>query len=308
VQSRALTSIGQTGVFLPRLGVGTATLGDVFGPVPEGAAEELLATATANGLTYVDTAPLYGNGLSERRLGAALRALGDPDLTISTKVGRVLDASEPEGWRFDFSREGILRSLESSLERLGRDHVDILYVHDPDNFEEQLYRETWPTLERLRSEGVVRAIGLGMNQWELPLRLVKRVPVDLVMLAGRYTLLDQSGASEFLPTCLEHGVGVIAAGVFNSGVLIDPEDGAWYDYEPAPSTVLQRARRIREVLAAFRVSLPHAAVQFAASGPAVVSTVVGVASSETLAANIRALDTPLPKGLWEILREERLIA
>ena len=299
--------VGRTGIELPRLGVGTASLGNVFGTVPDDAATELLASAIAHGLDYVDTAPLYGNGLSERRIGAALRELGNPLITISTKVGRILDEQDPRGWRFDFSADGIRRSLDSSLERLGRDHVDIVYVHDPDGFEDQLHEETWPALERLRAEGVVRAIGVGMNQWQIPLRLIQRATVDLVMLAGRYTLLDQSAQDQFLPTCLERGVGIVAAGVFNSGILINPVEGAWYDYAPAPAELVHRALQIRTVLRHFDVGLPQAAVHFAAEHPSVVSTVVGVGSAATLQANIRALGDRVPSEAWEALREGGLL-
>lgn len=301
------TQIGDTTLTLSRLGVGTASLGNVFGDVNDGAAEQIVSAALANGVNYIDTAPLYGNGLSERRLGAAMRALGQPDVTFSTKVGRILDDSEPHGWRFDFTRDGILRSLDSSLERLDRDAVDILYLHDPDDFEDQVYREAWPTLESLRSEGVVRAIGVGMNQWQIPLRLVQRLSVDLVMLAGRSTLLDQSAIAEFLPACVEHKVAVVAAGVFNSGILIDPVDGAWFDYAPAAEEQLVRARQIRTILDTFGVSLPQAALHFAAAQPAVISTVVGVGSAQTLEANIRALRLVVPDAAWRELRRQGLI-
>lgn len=294
-------------VTLTAIGAGTASLGDVFGGVAEGAATELVAACLESGVRYLDTAPLYGNGLSERRLGAALAELGRPEVTISTKAGRTLDPESPEGWRFDFSRSAILRGLESSLERLGRDRVDVLYLHDPDSHEEEVYATAWPTLQELRAEGVVGAIGFGMNQWQLPLRFVQRLDVDVVMLAGRYTLLDTSGAFEFLPACEVAGVSVVLAGVFNSGVLIDPVDGAWYDYAPAEPTLLARARAIRAIAAEYGRSLPQLALQFAFEQPAATSVVVGVGSARNLRRNLDAVESSVPEGLIERLRSEGLV-
>lgn len=299
--------IAGTGLEVSQLGAGTASLGNVFGEVAEGAAEELVTAALENGVTYFDTAPLYGNGLSERRLGAALRQHPHAGVTLSTKVGRILDDSEPDGWRFDFSREGILRSIESSLERLGRDRIDLVYVHDPDSAEEALHREAWPTLEALKAEGVVSAIGIGMNQWEIPLRLVEQHEVDAVMLAGRATLLDQSAQATFLPACAERGVAVIGAGVFNSGVLVDPRDGAWFDYAPASPHILERARAIQRVLATYGIGLAHAALEYAASQQAVTSVVVGVGSAGTLRKNIAAFGSEVPQEAWDAIAEQGLI-
>lgn len=306
-RAAARRALRGTPVSVSALGAGTASLGDVFGPVSEASAIELIGACIDGGISYLDTAPLYGNGLSERRLGAALRELGQPEITISTKVGRTLDADSPEGWRFDFSRDAILRGLESSLSRLGRDRVDIVYLHDPDSFEQQVYDEAWPTLADLRDEGVIGAIGVGMNQWQLPLRFVERLDIDVVMLAGRYTLLDSSAEARFLPACEIADVSVVLAGVFNSGVLVDPVDGAWFDYKAATQTQLERARAIRAVASEFGVSLPQLALGYAFEHPAATSVVVGVGSAKNLRRNIDSVQHPLPLGLIARLREEQLI-
>jgi D-threo-aldose 1-dehydrogenase len=294
-------------VTLTAIGAGTASLGDVFGAVEEKAATELVAACLDSGVRYLDTAPLYGNGLSERRLGVALAELSQPDVTISTKAGRTLDPSAPDGWRFDFSRSAILRGFESSLDRLGRDRVDVLYLHDPDSHEDDVYATAWPTLQELREQGVVGAIGFGMNQWQLALRFVQRLDVDVIMLAGRCTLLDTSGASEFLPACEEAGVSVVLAGVFNSGVLIDPVDGAWFDYAPASPAVLARARAIRSVAAEYHRTLPQLALQFAFEQPAATSVVVGVGSARNLRRNLAAVESSVPEGLLDRLRADGLL-
>jgi D-threo-aldose 1-dehydrogenase len=304
----ALSAAIGRGVRLSTLGAGTASLGDVFGPVSDDAASDVLRACVANDVRYVDTAPLYGSGSSERRLGRALADIGQPNLVISTKVGRTLDAAARDGWRFDFSREATLRGLESSLTRLGRDSIDIVYVHDPDDHEEDVYRETWPTLMDLRDQGVVRAIGFGMNQWEMPLRFVERLDVDVVMLAGRYTLLDTSADREFLPTCTERKVAVVLAGVFNSGILANPIDGAWFDYRPASPELLHRARRMKDIAESHGSSLPAIALHFALDHPAASSVVVGVGSAANLQRNVEAANTPVPTVVWEQLDSEQLIS
>jgi D-threo-aldose 1-dehydrogenase len=303
-----LSPVIGSGVRLSTLGAGTSSLGDVFGPVDEAAAVGVVGACLANQVRYLDTAPLYGSGTSERRLGRALADLGQPDLVISTKVGRTLDASAPDGWRFDFSREAILRGLDSSLTRLGRDSVDIVYVHDPDDHEREVYREAWPALVELRDQGVVRAIGFGMNQWQMPLRFVERLDVDVVMLAGRYTLLDTSADREFLSTCIERKVAVVLAGVFNSGILANPVDGAWFNYQPASPELLYRARRMRDVAEFHGSTLAAIALQFALGHPAASSVVVGVGSAANLKRNVDAANSPVPTGLWEQLVSENLIA
>jgi D-threo-aldose 1-dehydrogenase len=302
----AARAIPRSDLFLSKLGVGTASLGNVFGPVDDAAAPELIGAAIDAGLRYFDTAPLYGRGLAESRLGSALQQVGKPDVIISTKVGRILDESE-QGWHFDFSRDGILRSLDASLDRLRRNSVDILYLHDPDSHEDDVYHVAWPTLVGLKEQGVVRAIGVGMNQWQMPLRFVQRLDPDIVMVAGRYTLLDQGAALELLPACLEKGIGVALAGVFNSGILISPVDGAWYDYAPAEAETVNTARAIERVARSFGVSLAQLALQFCLSHPAATTAVVGVGSAGEIRANLAAAEEKLPIALLERLRSEGLV-
>ncbi len=206
--------------------------------------------------------------------------------------------------RFDFSADGVTRSLEASLARLGLDRVDIALIHDPDDHAEQAFREAYPALEKLRAAGVVRAIGAGMNQAEMLTRFVTDTDVDLVLVAGRYTLLDQSAAAELLPAALRRGVSVIAGGVFNSGVLAAPDEGATYDYQAAPAELIERARRLREACARFGVPLRAAAARFPLTHPAVASVLIGArdAAEITDALRLRALE--IPAVLWDALAKE----
>ncbi|MEU4746825.1 aldo/keto reductase, partial [Actinosynnema sp. NPDC023658] len=241
--------------------LGGSTLGNLYRPMTDEQAHELVDAAWAAGVRHFDTAPHYGLGLSERRLGAALAGRPREEFTVSTKVGRLLvpdpdggGRPDPDGFAvpathrrvWDFSADGVRRSLEESLGRLGLDRVDVVYLHDPDDHWDQAATEGLPALLRLRDTGVVRSVGVGMNQWRMPARFVRETDVDVVMLAGRYTLLEQPAAAEFLPLCVERGVDVAVAGVFNSGLLArhDVPDSATYDYGPAPAELLARARRI----------------------------------------------------------------
>ena len=200
------------------------------------------------GVSYFDTAPYYGIGQAELALGAALQELGDAAVTISTKVGRIIDPATG-AWHYDYSRDGVLRSLESSLGRLQRDHVDIVYVHDPDDYAAEASATAIPTLLKLRDEGVIGAVGVGMNQWQLPLEFVRNFDLDVILIAGRYSLLDASAAEELFPACLERGVGVVVGGVFNSGILADPSDQATFAYRPAAAELLEKARSMQAVAA-----------------------------------------------------------
>jgi D-threo-aldose 1-dehydrogenase len=275
-----------------RLGLGCAPLGGLYSPVSEDDARETLDRAWELGVRAFDTAPLYGSGLSEQRVGAALRERPRHQFTLSTKVGRLLRAGEPV---FDFSYDGALRSLEESLERLGLDRVDLVLIHDPDDHADEAMAGAYPALERLRAEGVVGAIGVGMNQWEIPARFVRETDVDCVLLAGRYTLLDRSGERELLPLCAERNVDVIAAGVFNSGVLAGDTH---YDYAPAPPEVLERARKLAETCARHGVPLEAAAVQFPLRHPAVTRVLVGCRTAAEVEEDVRLAALDLPEELW----------
>jgi D-threo-aldose 1-dehydrogenase len=258
--------------------------------------------------------PHYGLGLSERRLGAALRERPRGDYVLSTKVGRLL-VPHPGGGRddegfdvaathrrvWDFSRDGVLRSLEQSMERLGLGSVDIALIHDPDRHWKEAVSEAYPALAELRDQGVVKAVGVGMNQWRMLADFVRETDLDVVMLAGRYTLLDQSAASELLPLCLDRGVQVLAAGVFNSGLLATHDPHGTYDYAPAPPELLDRARRIARVCERHGVTLPQAALAFPFRHPAVASVIVGARSAAEVTRNAALAAAPVPQALWSDL-------
>jgi D-threo-aldose 1-dehydrogenase len=305
---------------MTQLGLGCAPIGNLYEPVTDDAAQATVHAAYEAGVRLFDTAPLYGHGLSERRLGRALASLPRDSLTVSTKVGRLLvpdDPAEADGTIFvevpavhpvfDFSADGVHRSLEASLERLGLDRVDIVHVHDPDDHADEALAGAFPTLRRWRDEGIVGAIGAGMNQAPMLARFVREAGVDCVLIAGRYTLLDQSAIDDLLPLCEQQGVSVIAAGVFNSGLLANPSPGAPYDYAPAPTEVLDRARQLGAVCARHNVPLTAAALQFAAAHPAVTHVLTGVRSVRELRSNIADFERPLPPELWADLRAEGLL-
>ena len=247
--SLSVTCLGLGGVFLAR-------------DAPRGEAEALIERAYQTGVRYFDTAPMYGLGESERRYNGPLSRLERSGFVLSTKVGRLLqeDVGGSEPWHFDFTRDGVLRSFETSLRRLGLDRVDILLVHDPDDHADQAIREAFPALIELREQGLVGAIGAGMNQWELELRFARELPLDCFLLAGRYTLLEQTALAEFLPYCEANGISVIAGGPYNSGILAsDLDDTARYNYQTAPPGMLDRARDIKAVCDRHGVPLKAAA-------------------------------------------------
>ncbi|OUC98018.1 aldo/keto reductase [Streptosporangium minutum] len=304
-------------------GFGAAPIGNLFTAVGDDEARATVDAAYDAGFRYFDTAPHYGLGLSERRLGTALAGRPRDSYTLSTKVGRLLvpaptgvpAARDDQGFDvpadlrrvWDFSRDGVRRSLEESLLRLGLDAVDIVLIHDPDDHWEQAVSEAYPALAELRDQGVVKAVGVGMNQSEMLTRFVRETGVDMVMLAGRHTLLDQSGEEELLPLCQERGVSVVAAGVFNSGLLATHEPSGTYDYAPASEPLLARARRIAAVCERHGVTLPQAALAFPLRHPAVASVVVGARSAAEVTRNAALTARPVPEDLWAELAAEDLI-
>jgi D-threo-aldose 1-dehydrogenase len=314
---RARVPLGRTGLSVTRLGLGCAPLGGLFEEVSDAAAAETVAAAWQRGVRLFDTAPLYGSGLSERRVGAALRDRQRDELVLSTKVGRLL---EPGGEAdpmfsgapvarpvFDFSYDAALRSLEASLERLGLDRVDVALIHDPDAHYEEAVAGAYVALERLRGEGVVGAIGAGMNQSELLARFARETDVDCLLVAGRYTLLDGSALAELLPLCEEKGIAVIAGGVFNSGILASGEGSGAYDYAPAAPELVERVRALAAVCARWDVPLQAAALQFPLGHPAVACVLVGCRSAAEVEEDARLFELELPAGLWDELRAARLL-
>jgi len=310
--------VALTHSLVSRLGLGTAPLGNLFSAVTDEDAAATVAAAWQQGIRYFDTAPQYGHGLSETRLGAALAEYPRNEYVLASKVGRVLVAPQPGAARppsgfvdippvdpvFDFSRDGILRSLHESLERLGVDRLDVVHVHDPDEHESEALATAFPTLIELREQGVLGKVGCGMNQVAMLERFVGQVDLDCILLAGRYTLLDRSGES-LLADCASRGVEVIAGGVFNSGLLARPEVGATFDYSSASPELVARAMRLQAVCGRFGVPLPAAAVQFVARHPAVAMTLVGARSVSEIEADVAFAALDLPAGLWPALEAER---
>jgi D-threo-aldose 1-dehydrogenase len=312
--------IRNTGVRVTRVGLGGAPLGGLFADVGIEAAATTVLKAHELGVRYFDTAPLYGSGRSELAYAEALRQLDRNEFVISTKVGRVLVPVEnpPESEQFmnlpamepvfDFSRDGVLRSLEDSLERLALDRIDIALIHDPDDHYQQAIGEAYPVLADLRSQGVIRAIGAGMNQWQMLADLAREGDFDCFLLAGRYTLLDPSGLAELLPLCAEKGIGIILGGPYNSGILAsDLSSSVTYDYMAAPPGILAQARSMKAVCDRYDVPLKAAALQFGLAHPAVVSTIPGARSIDEVAENLEMAVFHIPADLWAELCDEGLI-
>ncbi len=294
------------------IGLGGAALGNLYDAVSDAAAAATVAAAWERGIRLFDTAPLYGHGLSEDRLGRALAGLPRDEVVLSTKVGRVLVPDEsgaddaifvdvprvrPE---FDFSAAGVEASLAGSLERLGVDRLDIVHVHDPDDHLDVVVGETYPALLRWRDQGVCSAVGLGTNHAATADHVLDLVDLEWLLLAGRYTLLDRSGAG-VLDRCARLGVAVIAGGVFNSGLLADPADGAPYDYAPASPELLDRARALQAACLRHDVPLAAAALQFPLRHPAVTLVLPGARSAAEIDADVDLLAHPIPEALWSEL-------
>jgi D-threo-aldose 1-dehydrogenase len=297
---------------------GGGSIGGLYAPVSAEAAAATLRAAWDAGIRAFDTAPHYGVGLSERRIGDFLAGRRRAEFVVSTKVGRRLvpatgpvDGADefydtPELSRVrDYSADGALRSLEDSLRRLRLDRVDIALIHDPDDHMAEALDGAYPALARLRADGAVGAIGVGVNSASVAEWFVARGDLDCVLVAGRYTLLDGSAAASLFPLCLARGVEVLAAGVFNSGILADPADGARYDYAPAPPGVLARARRIAEVCARYEIPVAAAALRYVLRHPAVTAAVVGARTPDEIRADVRYLSQAVPEGLWAELSDLR---
>ncbi|WP_199545971.1 aldo/keto reductase [Streptomyces sp. N35] len=319
----ATSRLASTDVTVSRLSFGAAPIAGLFEPVPDQQAYEAVTAAWDAGIRTFDTAPHYGLGVSERRLGEVLRDKPRPSYTLSTKVGRLLEPYDGGGddlaaggfavpathrrvW--DFTADGVRRSIEGSLERLGLDQIDIVYLHDPDDHEEWAFREGYPALEQLRSEGVVGAIGAGMNQAEMLTRFITDTDTDVVLAAGRYTLLDQIALKALLPEAEARGRSVIAAAVYNSGILAEPRPGATYNYTTAPDDLLARARRIKELAEQHGTTLRAAALAFPLGHPAVAGVLVGMRSADQVRDTAQQFATPVPAGFWADLKSEGLLA
>ncbi|MYZ40781.1 MULTISPECIES: aldo/keto reductase [unclassified Streptomyces] len=318
------TTLGRGAVRVTGLSFGAAGIGNLYTPVEPERARAAADAAWDAGIRYFDTAPHYGLGLSERRLGEALRDRPRDEYAISTKVGRLLEpvtgagpadddlahgfavpATHRRVW--DFSADGVLRSIEASLERLGLDLLDIVYLHDPDDHAEEAFHQAYPALERLRAEGVVGAIGAGMNQTAMLTRFLRDTDADVVLCAGRFTLLDQSALTELLPEASARGRSVVVGGVFNSGLLADPRPGATYDYTAAPPALLERALRMDAVTRRYGIPLRAAALHYPLRHPAVASVLVGTRSAAEVRDAAELAVLTVPDDLWAELRAEGLL-
>jgi len=311
--------LGRTALSVTRFGLGTAPLAGLYQAVAEDQALETIDRAWDAGIRHFDTAPLYGYGLAEIRLGKALRDKPRDEFVLASKVGRLLRADAPpepgQAFRgtppvnpvFDFSFDGVMRSVDESLERLQLGRIDILHIHDPDHHFELAIKGAYRALDRLRSEGVIRAVGAGMNQAEMLARFAREGDFDCFLLAGRYTLLDQTALKELMPLCVERDVAIIAAGVYNSGILADPAPGARYNYVRASDTLLERARTIQAVCDRHGVPLKAAAVQFPIGHPAVSCVVVGCRSVAQLEDSLAMFEMDIPAALWHDLKADGLL-
>jgi D-threo-aldose 1-dehydrogenase len=310
-------AIGRTTVEVPRLGLGTAPIGGFPTAVPAEQARATVRRAWDAGIRWFDTAPLYGHGTAEVNVGAALRDRPRESYTLSTKVGRVLQPGPPgetifqdipqAAPVFDFSAAGVRRSLAESLDRLGLQRVDICLIHDPDDHHDEAVGSAFPVLAELRAQGSIGAIGVGMNFSRPLARFAAEIDIDCILLAGRYTLLEQDSMDELLPLVEAKGISVIAGGVYNSGLLIDPAPGAMYNYSPAPEPVLARARAIGAVCDRYGIPLRAAALQFPLAHPAVATAVVGARTTAEVDDNLAMAAVPIPPELWTALKDAGLM-
>jgi D-threo-aldose 1-dehydrogenase len=317
---RTLRALGRGGLHVESLSYGVAALGNLYREVTAEVAHDAVDAAWEAGVRYFDVAPHYGLGLAERRLGEALASRPRDEFVISTKVGRLLVESDShpgemddEGFAVprthvrvrDYSRDGVLRSIDESLRRTGFDRLDIVLVHDPDDYRREALDGAFPALDELRRQGVIRSYGAGMNQSAMLTDFVRETDLDVVMVAGRYTLLDRSAGDDLLPAAAERGVSVIAAGVFNSGILAtdDIASDAMFDYAPAPAAVLAQARRLAERCRDHGVSLPVAAAQFPLTHDSVSTVCLGARSRSQVLRNAQLFETPVPAELWDDLAD-----
>ena len=324
--------IQSAGIRTSEVGFGAAMLGNLYHPLSDIDGRNTLIAALEAGISYVDTAPRYGHGLSERRVGDVLR--GRADATLSTKVGRLLRANakivgnaERNGFyspmqfesNYDYTYQGLMRSYEDSLQRLGLAHIDLLYVHDigrlthgHDNHRHfaDLVGGGFRALKELRLSGAISGFGLGVNEWEVCMEALNHEALDVVLLAGRYTLLEQGALAKFLPACVERGIGVVIGGAYNSGILATGTHGPetpLYSYEPAPAHVIERVRRLEALCADYDVPLAAAALQFPLAHPAVVSVIPGLGSVARVTQTIDLYNTKIPHGFWAQLRARGLV-
>ncbi len=332
MQFQELRRSGPTTLKVSVMGFGGAPLGNMHRALSEEDAQATLRAALDAGVTYFDTAPLYGHGLSEIRFGEALRSLPRESYQLSTKIGRYLEPCAPGEEDagifvdvphvrpvYDYSYDGVMRSYEESLKRMGADAVDILYIHDVDIWThgskeasdrriEEVMSGGYKAMEALKASGDITAIGAGVNEWEVCQRLTELGDFDCFLLAGRYTLLEQAALNSFLPICEERNIGIVLGGPYNSGILATGAvEGAIYNYHPAPPEILARVAAIGRVCDAHGVSMASAALQFPLAHPAVVSVIPGAVSPDEVTRNIATLEAEIPGAFWDDLKSEKLL-
>ena len=335
MEATARQAIGKHGLEVTCMGFGGAPFGNLFTAIPEEAVADCLAAAYGAGIRYYDTAPLYGYGRSETRYGAGLSGYHRDEIVISTKVGYSLAPRAPEDspetfWAdapplkatFDYSADAVKRSFEGSLERLKTDRVDIVYIHDPDetvnvragcdpyatsHFKEAM-DAAYPVLDDMRSQGMIKAVGVGINQWQMLADFARAGDFDCFLLAGRYTLLEQESLRELLPLCVEKDVRIVIGSPYNSGILVTGAiDGAYYDYAPAPPDILERVSNIEAVCDRHEVELAAAALQFPLAHPAVACVIPGGRTRDEVEANAVLFAEEIPADFWAELKSEGLL-
>ena len=313
--------IGKTTLQVTRLGLGGAPLGGLFEDVQGETAVATIRRAQELGINFFDTAPLYGHGKSERWMGQGLAGVPPDARVLATKVGRVLEPVEPGTLEkdefdnpapfkpvFDFSYDGTMRSFHESLERLQVDRIDILHIHDADDYYDQAIKGAYPALDQLRREGKIKAVGAGMNQAEMPARFAREGKFDCFLLAGRYSLIDHTGLKELLPLCVEKHISIIIGGPYNSGILATgAKPGAKFNYADAPPEILEKVRKVEELCARHKVPMKAAALQFPLAHPAVASVIPGARSVAELEDNFRLISHPIPGDFWRDLRKKGLL-
>jgi D-threo-aldose 1-dehydrogenase len=305
-----------------RIGLGGAPLAGMTAPVSEAEAVSAVEAAWEEGWRYYDNAPHYGLGLAEERLGVALAGKPRSEYVLSSKVGRIIyetdtEAPDDEGFavvskrrrRWDFSRDGVLQSIEDSLRRIGTDRLDVVFVHDPDDHYDEAVATAFPTLIELREQGVIGAIGSGMNQTAMLTRFVNEIDLDVIMLAGRYTLLDPDGLDDVVPACVANDVQIVAVGIFNSGLLSRPRPApdATFNYSPAPADLVDKANKLADVCESHGVTLPAVALRFPLAHPAVAGIAVGCRNAEEVHTNAALSRIKIPSAVWSDLKSAGLL-
>lgn len=330
MQPQQKNKFGRVNLNVSAFGFGTAPVGNIFREIDENTSDDMFQRAWDKGIRFYDTAPMYGHGLSEYRTGYSLRWKNRQDYVLSTKVGRLLkpackDDIDYAPWtnagrfkvEFDYSYDATMRSVEDSLQRMGLESIDILYIHDIDRFtrgdeQPEVFKSamdgSWRALESLRSQGIVKAIGVGVNEWEVCHAALEHRDFDCFLLAGRYTLLEQDALDKFLPLCEKRGAAVVVGGGFNSGILATGAiSGAKYNYAPAPESILSKVRQIETVCREFDVPLPAAALQFVVAHPAIPTFMAGTRTVEQLDQNLDWFSRSIPNEFWATLKTQNLI-